>query len=133
METDPNDFLAKHPLNTLVAFPQEYLDEAMALAYQSFQAGRYEDTVTLCKGLIAIDNSYWWSYSLYAGALARLGKVREALVQINLGLAHEPDQPKLMAMKREILTTAAALGVRMHRQTETMPAVQPSSDGQEVA
>jgi hypothetical protein len=135
METDPNEFLATHPLRTLVAFPQEYLDEAMALAFQSFQAGRYEDTVTLCKGLIAIDNSYWWSYSLYAGALARLGKVREALVQINLGLAHEPDQPKLLAMKREILTTAAALGVRAQRPTETMPvaAVPTDRDGQEVA
>ena len=135
METDPNEFLAQNPLRTLVAFPQEYIDEAMAMAFQSFQAGRYDDTVTLCKGLIAIDNSYWWSYSLYAGALIKLGKIREALVQINLGLSHEPGQPKLMAMKREILTAAAALGVRMQRAAEANqgPADQPSSAGKEVA
>jgi predicted Zn-dependent protease len=132
---EPQEFLDKHPLRTLVAFPPEYMDQAMALAFQSFQAGRYDETETLCRGLLALDHHYWWSYSLYAATLLKLGKVREALVQINLGLAHEPEQPKLLEIKKEILTVAAALAVRAKRpaQTEGHPTTEASVSRKEVA
>ena len=56
----------------------------------------------LCRGLIAADHTYWWSYSLYAATLRRLGRPREALDQLQKGLSHEPDEPKLLLMRSEL-------------------------------
>ena len=63
----------------------------------------------LCRGLIAADHKYWWSYSLYAATLRRLGRLREALAQLEKGLAYEPNEPKLLFMRSEI---GEALGAR---------------------
>ncbi len=108
-------FLERNPMRTLLAMPQAYLDEAMALAYQLYQAGSYTEAEVMCRGLLAADHRYWWAYSLHAAVLLKLGKPREALVQIDLGLDYEPGQPKLLAMKRDILTAAALIAVAHDR------------------
>ena len=42
------------------------------------------------RGLIAADHKYWWSYSLYAATLRRLGRLREAVEQLDKGSSTSP-------------------------------------------
>jgi hypothetical protein len=94
-------------MKSLLGLDQEALDQVMATAYLLYQAGRYAEVDILCRGLIAADHTYWWSYSLHAAALHRLGRLPEALAQIDRGLGFEPTEKKLQVMRGEIL---AALG-----------------------
>ena len=89
-------------MKSLLGIPDQALDAVMALAYQLYQAGRYQEAEVLCRGLIAADQTYWWSYSLFAATLRRLGKLREALDALETGLRYEPHQPKLLYMRAEI-------------------------------
>jgi tetratricopeptide (TPR) repeat protein len=95
-------FLEETTMKSLFGIPDEALDAIMALAYQLYQVGRYADVEVLCLGLIAADHKYWWSYSLYAATLRRLGRLREALAELEKGLAYEPNEPKLLFMRSEI-------------------------------
>ncbi|HEX7558663.1 MAG TPA: tetratricopeptide repeat protein [Usitatibacter sp.] len=95
-------FLEETTMKSLFGIPDEALDAIMALAYQLYQVGRYADAEVLCRGLIAADHKYWWSYSLYAATLRRLGRLREALAELDKGLAYEPNEPKLLFMRGEI-------------------------------
>jgi predicted Zn-dependent protease len=107
--TTPNDdaadrFLNDNPMKSLLGIPEEALDAVMTAAYHLYQAGRFGEVEILCRGLIAADPGYWWSYSLYGATLRRVGKLREALEQIDKGLAHERGEPKLLLMRGEILS-----------------------------
>jgi predicted Zn-dependent protease len=95
-------FLEETTMKSLLGISDEALDGIMALAYQLYQVGRYADAEVLCRGLIATDHKYWWSYSLYAATLRRLGRLSEALAQLDKGLAYEPNEPKLLFMRSEI-------------------------------
>lgn len=89
-------------MKTLLGIPDEALDAIMAVAYQLYQGGRYQEVEILCRGLIAADHKYWWSYSLLAATLRRLGRPREALVELEQGLIYEPSDPKLTFMRGEL-------------------------------
>ena len=89
-------------MRSIFGIPEEALDAVMATAYQLYQAGRYPEVEVLCRGLIASDHKYWWSYSLYAATLRRLGRLREAVEQLEKGLVYEPDEPKLLLMRSEL-------------------------------
>jgi predicted Zn-dependent protease len=95
-------FLEENTMRSIFGIPEEALDAVMATAYQLYQAGRYAEVEVLCRGLIAADHKYWWSYSLYAATLRRLGRPQEALEQLTQGLAYEPDEPKLLLMRSEL-------------------------------
>jgi tetratricopeptide (TPR) repeat protein len=95
-------FLEETTMKSIFGIPDEALDAIMALAYQLYQVGRYADVEVLCRGLIAADHKYWWSYSLYAATLRRLGRLPEALAQLDKGLIYEPNEPKLLFMRGEI-------------------------------
>ena len=95
-------FLEENTMRSIFGIPEEALDAVMATAYQLYQAGRYPEVEVLCRGLIAADHKYWWSYSLYAATLRRLGRLREAVEQLDRGLAYEPDAEKLLAMRGEL-------------------------------
>ena len=95
-------FLEETTMKSLFGISDATLDAVMALAYQLHRAGRNPEVAILCRGLIAADHTYWWSYSLYAAALRQLGQLNEALIQLERGLAHEPRQPKLLAMHADI-------------------------------
>ena len=95
-------FLEENTMRSLLDIPEDALDAVMATAYQLYQAGRYPEVAVLCRGLIAADHKYWWSYSLYAATLRRLGRLREALDQLEKGLSHEPGEPKLLLMRSEL-------------------------------
>jgi tetratricopeptide (TPR) repeat protein len=95
-------FLEETTMKSIFGISDEALDAVMALAYQLYQVGRYAETDVLCRGLIAADHRYWWSYSLYAATLRRLGQLREALVELEKGLTYEPNEPKLLFMRGEI-------------------------------
>jgi tetratricopeptide (TPR) repeat protein len=105
-------------LKDLLGIPEQVLDHVMASAYQLYQVGRYAEVEVLCRGLIAADHRYWWSYSLYAAALRRLGRYEEALAQIDRGLSYEPQQSKLLLMRGEIL---AALGRWIEARADLSP------------
>lgn len=98
-------FLQETPMKSLLGISDATLDAVMALAYQLHQAGRNQEALILCRGLIAADHTYWWSYSLYAAALRQLGQLDEALAQLERGLAYAPRQPKLLAMREAINQT----------------------------
>ena len=89
-------------MQSLLGISHHAMDAVMALAYQLYQAGRYAEAEALCRGLIAVDHTYWWSYSLHAATLRRLGKLRDALDALEAGLVYEPNQPKLLFMRSEI-------------------------------
>jgi tetratricopeptide (TPR) repeat protein len=95
-------FLEETTMKSIFGISDEALDAVMALAYQLYQVGRYTEAEVLCRGLIAADHRYWWSYSLYAATLRRLGQLREALVELEKGLTYEPNEPKLLFMRGEI-------------------------------
>jgi tetratricopeptide (TPR) repeat protein len=95
-------FVENTPLRVIFGIPEEALDAVMATAYQLYDGGRHAEVEVLCRGLIAADHSYWWSYSLYAATLRRLGKLEEALAQLEIGLRYEPDEPKLLSMGSEL-------------------------------
>ena len=111
-------FLEETTMKSLLGIPDQALDAIMALAYQLYQVGRYADAEVLCRGLLAADHKYWWSYSLYAATLRRLGRLREALAQLDKGLAYEPNEPKLLFMRGEIREALA--------QQESSPVAQGS-------
>lgn len=95
-------FLEENTMRSIFGIPEEALDAVMATAYQLYQAGRYPEVETLCRGLIAADHKYWWSYSLYAATLRKLGRLREAVDQVDKGLVYEPNEPKLLLMRSEL-------------------------------
>lgn len=95
-------FMESTTMRALLNLPDAYLDQAMALAYQAFQSRRLAEADILCRGLLAADHRYWWSYSLHAAVLRKLGRYGEALSQVEHGLKYEPNQPKLLQMRAEL-------------------------------
>jgi tetratricopeptide (TPR) repeat protein len=100
-------FLEETTMKSIFGITDEALDAVMALAYQLYQVGRYAEAEVLCRGLVAADHKYWWSYSLYAATLRRLGRLREALAELEKGLTYEPNEPKLLFMRGEIRAALA--------------------------
>ncbi len=103
-------FLEQTTMKSIFGISDQVLDAVMALAYQLYRIGRYPEAEVLCRGLVAADHTYWWSYSLYAATLRRLGRLPEALAALDKGLAHEPDAPKLLVMRDEICQALARRG-----------------------
>ena len=116
-------FVRRTTMQSILDLDQGALDQVMATAYLLYQSGRYAEVDVLCRGLIAADHRYWWSYTLHAAALRRLGRLDEALEQLDNGLMFEPDEKRLQLMRGEIL---AALGAWRERapsvESESMPA-----------
>jgi hypothetical protein len=102
-----SDFLRDTTLKSILGIADEALDQVMATAYALYQAGRYQETDVLCRGLIAADHTYWWSHSLHAATLRRLGRLGEALAAADAGLRFEPGEPKLLLLRHELLTALA--------------------------
>jgi predicted Zn-dependent protease len=102
-------FLEENTMREIFGIPEEALDAVMATAYQLYQAGRFLEVEVLCRGLIAADHRYWWSYSLYAATLRRLGRLQDAVEQLERGLVYEPDEPKLLLMRSELRAEIAGL------------------------
>jgi len=92
-------------LRQILNVSEAAMDHAMGFAYQLYVAGHHLQAVTLCQALIACDRRYWWPHSLLAASLRRLERHDEALAAVNQGLVHEPRQPKLLLMRRELLIT----------------------------
>jgi tetratricopeptide (TPR) repeat protein len=115
-------FVRETTMQSILGIDQEPLDHVMATAYLLYQAGRYKEVDVLCRGLIAADHRYWWSYSLHAAALRRLGRFTEALEQVDNGLRFEPGEAKLLLMRGEIL---AAIGEWRERRPADDPEPSP--------
>jgi len=107
MSPNARKFLEENTMRDIFGIPEEALDAVMATAYQLYQAGRFPEVEVLCRGLIAADHKYWWSYSLYAATLRRLGRLREAVDQLDRGLVYEPNEPKLLLMRSELRAAIA--------------------------
>jgi predicted Zn-dependent protease len=120
-----HSFVQATTMQSILGIDQRALDQIMATAFLLYQAGRYAEVDVLCRGLIAADHTYWWCYSLHAAALRRLGRLEEALAQLDRGLVHEPNEKKLQLMRGEIV---AALGAwRERASTEDAVATAPLS------
>jgi hypothetical protein len=125
-------FLKNTTMKSILRIDQHALDQVMATAYLLYQAGHDEQVDVLCRGLIAADHTYWWSYSLHAGALRRMGRFAEALTQLEHGLAHEPGEPKLLAMRDELvvaLATQNADGTTTTGPAPRTPSSEPTTGG----
>jgi predicted Zn-dependent protease len=94
-------------LREILGIPDTAMDQAMGIAYQLYLTGRLPEAETVCKGLIACDHRYWWSHSLHASVLRRLGRCEDALAAVEEGLKYEPGQAKLSLMRAELLITIA--------------------------
>lgn len=108
-DTRARAFLDATPMRALLGIPPEVMDHFMASAYQLYQDGRYLEAEFVCRGLIAADHRYWYPYSLYAATLQKLGRFEEALGMLEVGLRYEPRQPRLLALRQEILRSLARL------------------------
>ena len=102
LSTTARKFLEENTMRSIFGIPEEALDAVMATAYHLYQAGRYPEVEVLCLGLVAADHKYWWSYSLYAATLRRLGRLQEAVEQLDRGLVYEPNEAKLLLMRSEL-------------------------------
>jgi hypothetical protein len=131
-------FLEQTPVRRLVSIPTGAIEQAMATAYHCFCAGAHADAEVLCKGLVAADHRHWYCRALYAATLVKLGRPREALVQVVEGLRRHPGQPRLVAIKKEILATALKWGLEAGRGggsrgpgdgAAAPPPPQPAGDG----
>jgi tetratricopeptide (TPR) repeat protein len=118
-------FLEETTMKSIFGISDAALDTVMALAYQLYQVGRYPEAEVLCRGLVAADHKYWWSYSLYAATLRRLGRLPEALAELDKGLAYEPNEPKLLFMRGEIREALA--------QQQSAPAAKNTTPNPRVA
>src|SRR5438309_209110 len=49
-------FLDRTPLRALFDIPTALIDQARAMAYQSYRAGRLQQAELLCRGLLAVDH-----------------------------------------------------------------------------
>ncbi len=107
MATTQTDDLETTTLKQILNISDEVMDHAMGIAYQLYRAGRFAEADTVCNGLIACDHRYWWPYSLHASVLRRLGREEQALAQVDQGLKYEPQQPKLLLLRAELLITIA--------------------------
>jgi hypothetical protein len=116
-------FVNETTMQSILGIDKHALDQIMATAFLLYQAGRYAEVDVLCRGLIAADHTYWWCYSLHAAALRRLGRLEEALVQLDRGLVYEPTETKLQLMRGEIV---AALG--SWRERAAAESVAPTTD-----
>ena len=104
--TGSND-LDSTTLKEILGISDTAMDQAMGIAYQLYLTGRFPEAETVCKGLIACDHRYWWSHSLHASVLRRLGRYDDALRAVEEGLKYEPGQAKLSLMRAELLITIA--------------------------
>jgi predicted Zn-dependent protease len=102
LSANARKFLEENTMRSIFGIPEEALDAVMATAYHLYQAGRYPEVEVLCRGLVAADHKYWWSYSLYAATLRKLGRLREAVELVDKGLVYEPNEPKLVLMRSEL-------------------------------
>lgn len=116
-----NDDLENITLRQLLRVSDEALDQAMGIAYQLYLNRRFAETEILCRRLVACDHRYWWSRSLHASALRRLGRHEEALAQVEIGLKYEPRQPKLMLMRDELRLTIARKSAPKGPQPRSLP------------
>jgi predicted Zn-dependent protease len=107
MSPTARKFLEENTMRDIFGIPEEALDAVMATAYQLYQASRFPEVEVLCRGLIAADHKYWWSYSLYAATLRRLGRLQDAVEQLDRGLVYEPNEPKLLLMRSELRAAIA--------------------------
>lgn len=112
-------FLEETTLKSILGIGDAALDPMMAVAYRLYQVGRYTETEVFCRGLIAADHKAWWPYSLYAATLRRLGRLPEALVELEKGLTWSPNEPKLLFMRGEIREALA-------QQQKAAPAALPT-------
>jgi len=112
-------FLEENTMRSIFRIPEDVLDALMATAYQLYQAGRYLEVEVMCRGLLAADHKYWWSYSLYAATLRKLGRLREAVELLERGLVYEPDEPKLLLMRSELRAAIACEENRNHAEAPT--------------
>ena len=108
LSANARKFLEENTMRSIFGIPEEALDAVMATAYQLYQIGRYPEVEVLCRGLVAADHKYWWSYSLYAATLRKLGRSHEVVELLERGLAYEPDEPKLLIMRSELRAEIAA-------------------------
>jgi hypothetical protein len=121
------EFLRRTTTRSSPGLDQDVLDHVMATAYQLYQAGRYPEVDVLCRGLIAADHTYWWSYSLHAAALRRMGQLAQALEQVDNGLVFEPAATNLLMMRGEILAAIGRWRERAPRATPPAAAVDAPS------
>jgi predicted Zn-dependent protease len=126
------DYVETPTLKQILNISDAAMDQAMAIAYQLYLTRRFAEADTVCKGIIACDHRYWWSRSLHASVLRRLGRYDEALAAVEEGLKYEPQQPKLLLMRAELMVTIVRKAAA-ERTSPTPTAVPPApsalSDG----
>lgn len=123
------DFAANTTLREILNVSDAAMDQAMGIAYQLYLTGRFSEAEIVCKGLIGCDHRYWWSHSLHASILRRTGRLDEALTAVDKGLHYEPQQPKLLMMRAELLggLAAQATTASASKQPEIIPTAAPAS------
>ena len=103
------EFLERTTVRELLGVDPDVIDQARVLAHQLYRAGRLTEADVVCRGLIACDHRFAWTYSLHAAVLRRQGRLPQALAQVELGLRYAPSNAKLRAMRAELTTSPTAV------------------------
>ncbi|HEY0707896.1 MAG TPA: hypothetical protein VGG33_13920 [Polyangia bacterium] len=74
--------------------------------YKARDLGRAE---IVARGLVACDDQDWYHHALLAATLRKQRRFREALAQVDAGLAALPGQADLLALRAEIFAAAERL------------------------
>ena len=101
------DFLERTTIRELLNVSAGVIEQARRIAHQLYRAGRLAEADVVCRGLIACDHRFAWTYSLHAAVLRRQGRTQQALAQIERGLLYDPDHAKLREMHAEVAASSA--------------------------
>ena len=105
---DAAEFLERMTVRALLNVAPVVIDHGRRVAHQLYQAGRLAEAEVVCRGLIACDHRFAWTYSLHAAVLRRQGRPAAALAQVVRGLSFEPEHAKLRSMRVELTAWLAA-------------------------
>ena len=119
-------FLEETTMKSIFGISDEALDAVMALAYQLYQVGRYDEAGVLCRGLIAADPlPHLDDHILAIGGIRRDERQAQLLLQAPralLELGHELAQVGVLARRREIVTRGLPLLSELVRLLELLQA-----------
>jgi hypothetical protein len=101
-------FLDRTTLTMLLDIDPDTLDVARRMAFDLVGNGAFDKAEVISRGLVAADHRFWYYRTLLAVSLQKLGRVGEAIDQVNEGLKYEPGHPELSALKTVLLHLPAS-------------------------
>jgi hypothetical protein len=99
MDTRAQTFVDETTLASLMDTDPAVYEFATITAFECLRNGQSHQAEVISRGLVAADHRFWYYRTLLGFALQRLGRVGEAIEQMDLGLKYNPGHSDLLALK----------------------------------